>query len=286
MITGASIDAADVTIIQARPRQGLPFCPSCGAEGVLRDHVVRVLTDVPVAGHPTRLHVRLPRYRCTGTQCPQRIFQQRLDCAAVGAKTTNRCTRWILQRLAIDKMSISAVARALGLGWDLVNNLAVDAARTLVYDDPTHLEGVRILGVDEHKWKHVRGGGEDSYVTILVDLTPTIEGTGPARLLDVQAGRSAKVLTDWLAEHTQEFRDRIEVVTMDGFTGYHSATKEALPQATPVMDPFHTAGTGWGETHRLSSAPAAADPRPPGPQGEPALPRPANTADPAVATDR
>ena len=137
----------------------------------------------------------------------------------------------------------------------MVNNLAVEAARTLVYDDPTHLEGVRILGVDEHKWKHVRGGGEDSYVTILVDLTPTIQGTGPARLLDVQAGRSAKVLTDWLAEHTQEFRDRIEVVTMDGFTGYHSATKEALPQATPVMDPFHTAGTGRGETHHLSPAP-------------------------------
>src|SRR5690625_8040725 len=84
-------------------------------------------------------------------------------------------------------MSISAVARALGLGWDLVNNLAVEAARTLVYDDPTHLEGVRILGVDEHKWKHVRGGGEDSYVTILVDLTPTIQGTGPAR----QIGRAS-----------------------------------------------------------------------------------------------
>jgi len=240
MITGASIGAGQVTIIQAQPRQGLPFCPTCGAEGVLRDHVVRALTDIPVAGHPTRLHVRLPRYRCTGAGCGQKIFQQRLDCAQTGAKTTNRCTRWILQRLAIDKMSVRAVARALGLGWDLVNSLAVDAARSLVYDDPNHLQGVRILGVDEHKWKHVRGSGQASYVTILVDLTPAIEGSGPARLLDVQAGRSAAVLKDWLARREQDFREGIEVVTMDGFTGYHTATKEALPQATAVMDPFHT----------------------------------------------
>src|SRR5699024_5755705 len=106
----------------------------------------------------------------------------------------------------------------------------------LVYDDPTHLAGVRILGVDEHCWKHVRGQGEDSFATILVDLTPAIEGTGPARLLDVRAGRSAAVLTEWLDEREASIRDRIEVVSMDGFAGYHTATRESLPEATPVMD--------------------------------------------------
>lgn len=238
-ITGAEIGAGDVTIIEARPRQVLGFCPGCGAEGRLRDHVIRELTDIPVAGHPTRLQVRVPRFVCEGAECPRRIFQAQLEAAEPGAKTTRRCRKWILQRLAIDKMSVAAVAAALGLGWDLVNELAVSAARRLIYDDPTHLAGVRILGVDEHKWKHVRGGGEEDFATILVDLTPAIEGAGPSRLLDVRAGRSAKVLTEWLDEREQGFRDRIQVVTMDGFAGYHSATRQSLPEATPVMDPFH-----------------------------------------------
>ncbi|WP_217487184.1 MULTISPECIES: transposase family protein [unclassified Rhodococcus (in: high G+C Gram-positive bacteria)] len=50
------------------------------------------------------------------------IFRQSLDrVAAPKASTTRRCARWILQRLAIGKMPVSAVARALGLGWDTVN---------------------------------------------------------------------------------------------------------------------------------------------------------------------
>src|SRR5699024_11765234 len=92
-IEGAFIGEGDITIIQARPIEAIPFCPKCGAEGVLRDHITRELTDLPVAGHPSRLHVRLPRYRCVGERCPQQIFQHRLECAEVGAKTTNRCTK-------------------------------------------------------------------------------------------------------------------------------------------------------------------------------------------------
>lgn len=45
---------------------------------------------------------------------------------------------------------MSATAKALGVGWELVNQVAVDAYRKLVNDNPHHLEGVRILGVDEH----------------------------------------------------------------------------------------------------------------------------------------
>jgi len=33
-------------------------------EGRYRDTVIRTVTDVPVVGHPLRLRVRVPRYRC------------------------------------------------------------------------------------------------------------------------------------------------------------------------------------------------------------------------------
>lgn len=236
-ITGASIDKADMTVIDARPLETQGFCPTCGAEGRLRDHVVRELVDIPVVGHATRLRVRLGRFRCVHAECEQQIFQQSFAAAEPGAKTTRRCTRWVLQRLAIDKMSIAAVARALNLGWDLVNGLAMKAVRGLVYDDPSFLDGVRVLGVDEHCWRHTSKG--DKYVTVLIDLTPAIDTTGPSRLLDVVEGRSAKVLRQWLDKQTEAFKSRVEVVTMDGFTGYHTATKQTLPEAIPVLDPFH-----------------------------------------------
>ena len=191
-------------------------------------------------GFPTRLHVRVPRFTCTNQQCPRKIFQASLNCANDGAKLTDRVTGWILQRLAIDGMSVAATAKALGVGWELVNQAAVDACRQLVYDNPSHLDGVRILGVDEHVWKHARKPGQPSnLVTILVDLTPLADGRGPARLLDIRPGRSADVLRTWLQERDPGFRSQVQVVTVDGFTGYATAVDQVLPQARKVMDPFH-----------------------------------------------
>lgn len=238
-ITGAAI-ADKLTWIDCRPVEHDPTCPTCGQRGALRDHVERVLTDLPVVGHPTRLRVRVPRFICGNDGCAVMIFRQRMDrVAAPKAATTSRCGRWILQRLAIDKMSVSAVAKALGLGWNTVNAVAAELTRELVFNSHGHLDGVRYLGVDEHKWKHCRGQGEADFVTVLVDLTPVIDGTGPARLLDMVAGRSAAVLKTWLNAKDVNFRSRVKVVAMDGFVGYRTATADALPAARAVMDPFH-----------------------------------------------
>ena len=39
-------------------------------------------------------------------------------------------------------------------------------------------------------WRHTRRG--DRYVTVIIDLTPVRDRSGPARLLDVVPGRSKK----------------------------------------------------------------------------------------------
>jgi len=99
------------------------------------------------------------------------------------------------------------------------------------------LHGVRVLGVDEHCWRHTRRG--DKFVTVIIDLTPVRDGTGPARLLDMVEGRSKQVFKTWLQAQTAQFRNGIEVVAMDGFTGFKTAAAEQLPDAVAVMDPFH-----------------------------------------------
>jgi len=91
--------------------------------------------------------------------------------------------------------------------------------------------------VDEHVWRHTRRG--DKYVTVIFDLTGIREGTGPARLLDMVEGRSKQAFKTWLSERLKAWRDAVEVVAMDGFTGFKTAPTEELPDAVAVMDPFH-----------------------------------------------
>jgi transposase len=107
----------------------------------------------------------------------------------------------------------------------------------MLIEDPGRFDGVSVIGVDEHVWRHTRRG--DKYVTVIIDLTGIREGTGPARLLDMVEGRSKQAFKTWLTERPQAWRDGVEVVAMDGFTGFKTATTEELPDAVAVMDPFH-----------------------------------------------
>jgi transposase len=187
-----------------------------------------------------QLRARLPRYRCTNTACDREVFCHDSDrLARPGRTTTRRCANYVLRRLIVDRATVAAVARELGRSWDTVNGIAVEATTNLLVTDTTRLDGVRVIGVDEHRWAHTRHAAGDGYVTVIVDLTPVVDGTGRARLLDLVAGRSAAALTSWLADREKPFRDRVEVVAMDGFGGYKNAATSALPDAVTVMDPFH-----------------------------------------------
>lgn len=139
----------------------------------------------------------------------------------------------------IDRAAVAAVARELGLSWDTVNTIAMDATQVIVAADTGRLDGVRVIGVDEHRWSHTRRPGQDGFVTVIIDLTPVLDPTGRARLLDLVTGRSSAALKTWLSAQNAAFRDQVQVVAMDGFGGYKTAATEVLPGATPVMDPCH-----------------------------------------------
>jgi transposase len=66
-------------------------------------------------------------------------------------------------------------------------------------------------------------------------------------------GRTKQVFATWLAGRPQPWRDRVQVVAMDGFTGFKTAATEQLPDAVTVMDPFHVvrlAGEALDECRR------------------------------------
>lgn len=78
----------------------------------------------------------------------------------------------------------------------------------------------------------------DRCVTVIVDLMLTKDRSGSSRFLDMVPGRSKQVFKIWVAARPHTWRESIEVVAMDGFTGFKSAAAEELPEATAVMDPF------------------------------------------------
>jgi transposase len=239
-ITKAALDGETTVVFCDLLTDGPGRCPGCGAVGIYRDSVQRRVSDVPVAGHPLVLRVRVPRYRCPRGGCEREVFcPDTRRPARPGASTTRRRARFVPRRLMLGRTTVAAVARELGRSWDTVNSIAVQATRTLPRSDTTRLDAVAVIGVDEHRWAHTRGAAGEGFVTVIVDLTGVVAGTGRARLLDLVPGRSAAAMSGWLAERDQALRQRVEVVAMDGFGGYKTAATTALPDAVTVMDPFH-----------------------------------------------
>ena len=233
-VTGQRLEPARA-VLACRVVEADDWCHRCGELGRARDTVVRELAHEPLGWRPTTLAVTVRRYRCTG--CGH-VWRQGMSLAAEPrAKLSRRGLAWALEAIVCQHLTVARVAQGLGVAWNTANDAVLAEGKRVLIDDVTRLDGVKALGVDEHVWRHTRHG--DKYVTVIIDLTPIRDGTGPARLLDMVAGRSKAAFKAWLAEREQAWRDAVQVVAMDGFTGFKTATAEELPDAVAVMDPFH-----------------------------------------------
>jgi hypothetical protein len=157
--------------------------------------------------------------------------------AAPRAKISRRGLWWALTGIVVAHLSMARVAAGLAVAWDTANTAVLAEGKRILINDEHRYDGVAVIGVDEHCWRHTRKG--DKFVTVIIDLTPVRDRRGPARLLDMVEGRSKKVFKTWLAARPQTWRDGLDVVAMDGFTGFKTAAAEELPTATAVMDPFY-----------------------------------------------
>ena len=222
-------------VLECRVVEPDEFCRGCGAAGQVRDTVTRQLAHAPFGHRPTTLLVRVRRYRCGSCR---RVWRQDMSKAAEPrSKLSRGGLAWALAGLVVQHLTVARIGEGLGVGWHTANSAVLEEGRRLLISDPARLAGVGVIGVDEHAWRHTRIG--EKYVTVVIDLTPVRDQTGPARLLDMVEGRSKQVFKAWLEAQTPAFRDGIDVVAMDGFTGFKTAAAEALPTAREVMDPFH-----------------------------------------------
>jgi transposase len=119
-----------------------------------------------------------------------------------------------LEANVVQHLTVARIAEALAVAWSTANDAVLAEGKRVLIGDPRRFDGVRVIGVDEHVWRHTRRG--DKYVTVIIDLTPIRDGTGPSRLLDMVEGRSKSAFKTWLADRPKAWREELEVVAMDG----------------------------------------------------------------------
>lgn len=153
-----------------------------------------------VAGHPVVIRLTMRRFFCASSECAKRTFAEQVP------ELTSRHSR----RSPLLTRALEAIGLALGgrAGERLAGTLSLAAGRTtllrLVRALPEpDITALTALGIDDFALR--RG---QSYGTILVDMVTR-------RPVDLMAGRTAEVITGWLAAHPG-----VQVICRDRASAY------------------------------------------------------------------
>jgi transposase len=206
-------------------------CAGCGVRATPHGRRVVRVRDLPIGGRPVVLCWRKRIWRCREPACGVRTWTERVAAVRPRAVLTERACAEACRRVGKDAHAVAAVARDLGVGWATVMRAVRAHGRPLV-DDPTRLEDVAALGLDETSFLKATRLAPTRYVTGLVDLDR-------GRLLDVVADRTRAAVDGWLHARPAAWLARIGTVALDPWRGYASALAASLGHATVVVDHFH-----------------------------------------------
>src|SRR5260221_11919791 len=200
----------------------IAICPVCDLPSEhIRSSYTRHVADVPYAGRQVQLILRVRKFCCDTTDCPRRIFAERLTpFIEPWARMTTRLSQ-----------TIEAIGLATSgeLGSRFAPRLGVVTSPTSILRRTMSLlaqrsEPVSRLGIDD--WSFRRGR---QFGTILVNLATH-------EIIDLLPDRETETAQSWMQEHPE-----IDVVSRDRGEDYASAARFGAPQARQVADRFHLA---------------------------------------------
>jgi transposase len=207
-------------------------CTGCGVPATPHGRRTVRVRDLPIGGRPVVLCWRKRLWRCREPACGVRTWTEQTVAIRPRAVLTERARAEACRRVGKDAHAVAAVARDLGVGWATIMRAVAEHGRPLV-EDPTRLDGVAALGLDETSFLKATRRAPTRYVTGLVDL----EG---GRLLDVVADRTRAAVGGWLHARPAAWLAQVGTVALDPWRGYANALVAPLGHARVVVDHFHT----------------------------------------------
>jgi transposase len=235
------VDAVDLRLggrrVKVEPVEVEDGCPACGVvSSRVHAWVEQRVRDIPHAGQVVVV-VRKPRLVCTEPACGRRTFTTATEQLPVRARCTTRLKTALLDAVIGSGRAVSEVAADLRVAWWTVQATVNAAAVLLPEVDNLH---VRRLGIDEHRYRRVRWFRDDQGGWRRVEpWMSTIVNADCGQVLGIVDGRDSAAVGGWLAERSQAWRDRIEVVAIDPSAAFKKAITEQLPNAQISVDPFH-----------------------------------------------
>ena len=207
-------------VLGVAPRWRRPRCGACGRRAPGYDQ------------SPARRwrHLGIGRLRIWLEYAPRRVRCRRcgvrseqVPWAAHGSRFTKDFEELVAYLAQVTDQT--RVTELMGISWTTVGAIVERVvARRL---DPSRLEGLRRIGVDEFSYRK-----RHRYLTTVVDHDRR-------RVVWAAAGRSAETLGAFFDALGDERCAKLECVTMDMAGGYIKAVEERLPEAQIVFDRFH-----------------------------------------------
>jgi transposase len=195
-------------------------CAGCGkTRRAYYDREWVSLRDLDLSKHRTRLWV--PRHRIDCPRCG--IHREALSVARRSARCTRRFERWLF-RLTRD-MTVKAVARLLGVDWEMVKDAEIRYIRGLLRK--RDLDGIADLGIDEISEKKGH-----RYLTLVTDIQKR-------RVIWVGKNRDRKVLKQFFRWFGKKRTRRLKRVVIDMHDPYEREIRARCPRAKLIYDHFH-----------------------------------------------
>jgi len=216
-------------------------CPSCGVFSTsTKGLVVSRPRDIGFGTSPLRLVWHKRRWRCAERLCTRGSFTEQVAAVPARARLSVRLRGELAHAVAEEHRCVAEVATHYGVGWSTVHDAFIaHVAVPLAAPLPV----VRVLGIDEtRRGKPVWSPDPDTGRWVLAHdrwHTGFVDSAGAGGLLAQVEGRSAAVVTAWLADQPAGWREQITHVTTDLSASYAKAVRDGLPHAVLVADRFH-----------------------------------------------
>ena len=210
---------SDQVTVSLSLKRRLQRCPVCGTDtDTVHDYRIQYVKDVPVLGKGLLWRYRKRRYVCP--VCGKKFYEH-IHLLPKYHRITNR-TCFLSHVKLQDRISEKQVARDLNVSQSTVHRWI----NMIEYSKPKLLP--RVLSIDEFKGN---ADGE-KFQCNLVDVKKR-------KIFDILPSRKLNDLAHYLKSFPNA--DSVELVVIDMSRPYFEAIKEALPNATVIIDKFHVA---------------------------------------------